>query len=151
MKDKHIAVTVDIIIECLTSDGPRGIVLIDRKYPPYGWALPGGYVEYGEPAYEAAIREAKEETSLDVELAYQLYTYSHPGRDPRKHVLTVVYVATAKGTPVAADDAKGIKLVPHKKLQPVYHELVCDHADILKDYENDMAAPMNPDIEKDRY
>src|SRR3990170_6960217 len=96
--------TVDIIIEI---EG-RGIVLIERKNPPYGWALPGGFMDCGETFEEAAQREAKEETSLNVRLVCQLHAYSDPKRDPRKHTVTIVFVAKAVGAPVAGDDAKGI-------------------------------------------
>ena len=92
--------TVDIIIET-----EKGIVLIKRKNPPYGWAIPGGFVDYGESLEEAAIREAKEETGLDVKLIKQFHTYSDPNRDPRQHTITTVYIAKAKGTPKAGDDA----------------------------------------------
>ena len=81
-----------------------GIVLIERKYPPLGWAMPGGFIEEGESAENAARREAKEETDLDVELLDQLYTYSDPCRDPRGQTLTVVFIARATGTPVPASD-----------------------------------------------
>ncbi len=91
--------TVDIIIE-MEDDGRReGIVLIERKNPPHGWALPGGFVDYGESLEEAAVREAKEETSLDIELVRQFHTYSDPRRDPRGHTITTVFIARAAGTP----------------------------------------------------
>ncbi|MDP2268479.1 MAG: NUDIX hydrolase, partial [Deltaproteobacteria bacterium] len=81
--------TVDIIIET----GKRGIILIKRKNFPHGWALPGGFVDYGEALEEAARREAKEETGLEVELVRQLHTYSDPARDPRHHTITTVFIA----------------------------------------------------------
>ena len=87
--------TVDIIVEL--ADGT--IVLIERKNPPYGWALPGGFVDYGEAIECAAIREAKEEISLDVSLTEQFYTYSDPHRDPRHHTVSTVFIATAEGVP----------------------------------------------------
>src|SRR5215208_265375 len=93
--------TVDIIIEI-----DDGIVLIERKNPPAGWAIPGGFVDYGETVERAAVREAKEETCLDVRLTEQFYTYSDPQRDPRHHTLAVVFIATAQGTPRGADDAR---------------------------------------------
>lgn len=119
--------TVDIIIEC----NNRGIVLIKRKNPPYGWALPGGFVDYGESLEQAAIREAKEETSLDIELIRQFHTYSDPKRDPRGHTITTVYVARAKGEPKASDDAADIGLFSKDNLPST---LCFDHKDILTDY-----------------
>ncbi|CAD7773110.1 MAG: NUDIX domain protein [Candidatus Methanoperedenaceae archaeon GB37] len=92
--------TVDIIIEV-----SGGIILIKRKNPPYGWALPGGFVDYGESLEEAAVREAREETGLEVKLIRQFHTYSAPDRDPRQHTITTVYIAQAKGIPKAGDDA----------------------------------------------
>ena len=116
----------DLIVEI----GPK-IVLIERKNPPHGWALPGGFIEYGEAAEHAAIREAKEEISLDVTLEALLSVYSHPQRDPRQHVTSVVFVARAEGEPKAADDAKKVILVsPHELPTP----LCFDHAQILQDY-----------------
>ena len=94
-------VTVDIIIEVNDK-----IVLIQRVNPPYGWALPGGFVDYGESLESSAIREAKEETSLDVTLKEQFHTYSDPDRDPRHHTVTTVFIGKGAGTPKAADDAK---------------------------------------------
>jgi len=123
--------TVDIVIEIDREDGRPGIVLIERKNPPHGWALPGGFVDYGESLEEAAVREAKEETSLDIELLGQLHTYSDPARDPRFHTITTVYVARAKGRPRAQDDAKkiGIFTVDDRP-----RPLAFDHEKILEDY-----------------
>ncbi len=128
-KYKNPFPTVDIIIE---TDGGK-IVLIRRKNPPYGWALPGGFVDYGESLESAAIREAKEETSLDIELLYQLGAYSDPGRDPRFHTITVVFVAKAKGgaPPKAADDAQELRLFDPQDLP---EQLAFDHKKILQDY-----------------
>ena len=97
--------TVDLRIEIEDSSGRRGIVLIERKNPPPGWALPGGFVDYGESLEAAAAREAKEETGLDVELTGQFGAYSAPDRDPRGHTVTNVFTARAKGTPRGMDDA----------------------------------------------
>ena len=119
--------TVDIIIEL----EPVGIVLIKRKNPPYGWAIPGGFVDYGESLEEAAVREAKEETNLDVELVRQLHTYSAPERDPRHHTITTVYIAKGKGTPRAQDDALEIGVFDQSNLPK---EMAFDHRQILKDY-----------------
>ncbi len=117
--------TVDIIIEI----GQR-IVLIERKNPPPGWALPGGFVDYGESFEDAARREALEETGLQVQLLRQLHTYSAPGRDARQHTASTVFIATAAGTPVAADDAQHAALFTLAELPP----LAFDHALILADY-----------------
>lgn len=122
--------TVDIIIEM--SDRPhRPIVLIERLNEPYGWAIPGGFVDYGEPVEVAARREAQEETGLAIELIEQFQVYSDPSRDPRKHTMSVVFVATAKGEPQAGDDAKGIALFESWR---VPENLCFDHDRILRDY-----------------
>ncbi len=119
--------TVDIIIELETG----GIVLIKRKSPPFGWALPGGFVDYGESLETAARREAREETSLDVELTCQLGAYSDPGRDPRHHTITVVFVGTSSGRPMAADDAKEVGIFGVDNLP---ENMAFDHKKILHDY-----------------
>lgn len=122
--------TADVIIEL--SDHPhRPIVLIERKNPPYGWALPGGFVDVGERLEVAAIREAKEEVCLEVKLMSLLGMYSDPARDARGHTVTAVYVATAGGEPHAADDAKNVALFTLDKLPD---NLAFDHALILEDY-----------------
>ena len=118
--------TVDIIIEV-----KGGIVLIERKNSPYGWAIPGGFVDYGESVEACAVREAREETGLNVRLKDLLYVYSRPDRDPRHHTLTTVFIATADGMPIAADDAKSAGVFSAQTL-PI--PLVFDHADILADY-----------------
>ncbi len=123
---------MDIIIEI----GKRGIVLIKRKNSPRGWALPGGFVDYGETLEEAARREVKEETGLEVELVRQLHTYSDPARDPRHHTITTVFIARsasapAAAAPTAADDAEEIGIFTKENLpQP----LMFDHEKILADY-----------------
>ncbi|MDH5298081.1 MAG: NUDIX hydrolase [Desulfobulbaceae bacterium] len=119
--------TVDVIIEI-----HGGIVLIERKNPPHGWALPGGFVDYGESLEEAARREAQEETGLTIELRRQLHTYSDPGRDPRQHTISTVFVATASGLPVGGDDALRAEIFREAELP----DLVFDHARILHDYFN---------------
>ena len=118
--------TVDIIIEY-----NKGIVLIKRKNPPDGWALPGGFVDYGESLEAAAVREAKEETGLEVELVRQFHTYSDPGRDPRHHTITSVLIAKAKGKAVAGDDAQDIGIFRKDNLP---EQIVFDHRDIINDY-----------------
>src|SRR5512147_2737538 len=98
--------TVDIIIEF----GTEEVVLIKRKNPPFGWAIPGGFVDYGESLEQAAVREAQEETSLEIELVRQFHTYSDPSRDERQHTISTVYIARASGEPRAADDALEAKI-----------------------------------------
>ncbi len=121
--------TVDIIIEL--SDRPdRPIVLIERKYEPYGWAVPGGFVDVGETLEQAARREAEEETSLDVTLKTLLGCYSDPARDRRGHTVSAVYVATSIGEPKAQDDAVALALFDPSHCPP----LAFDHALIIEDY-----------------
>lgn len=109
-----------------------GIVLISRKNPPYGWALPGGFVDIGEKVEDACVREMSEETSLNVELLRLLGVYSDPSRDSRFHTASVVYICKAHGWPVAADDAKEVKVVQLDALDKI--ELAFDHRDIVNDY-----------------
>ncbi|MCX5700680.1 MAG: NUDIX hydrolase [Candidatus Omnitrophica bacterium] len=120
-------VTVDAIIEL-----PEGIVLIERSNPPFGWALPGGFVDYGESLEDAVIREAKEETGLNITDLQQFHTYSNPKRDPRFHTIGTVFTAKSKGEPKAGDDAVGIKVVKLEEVTKL--SLVFDHKDILQDY-----------------
>jgi 8-oxo-dGTP diphosphatase len=122
--------SADIIIELLDHPG-RPIVLIERKNPPHGWAIPGGFVDRGERIETAARREAEEETGLKVELLALLGLYSNPQRDPRFHTATAVYVAQAHGEPVAADDAKDFRIVPVDNLPD---NLAFDHALVLSNY-----------------
>jgi len=130
-KYKNPVPTADSIIEIERADGHLGIILIKRKFPPYGWAIPGGFVDYGESLEEAAVREAKEETSLDIKLKYQLHTYSDPKRDARKHTITTVFVASASGTPMAQDDAQDIGIYTREEIN---FPLAFDHEQILEDY-----------------
>jgi len=130
-KYKNPYPTVDIIIEIARQNGEKGIILIQRKNPPYGWAIPGGFVDYGESLEQAALREAKEETSLDVRLIKQLHTYSDPNRDPRKHTITTVFIAAATGRPKAQDDAADIGIFTRKEIG---FSLAFDHEKILRDY-----------------
>ncbi len=116
---------MDIIIEI----GDR-IVLIERKNPPYGWALPGGFVDYGESYETAALREAKEETGLKVTELKQFHTYSNPDRDPRQHTASTVFTGKSDSHPIAGDDAARAELFSKGNLPP----LVFDHARILNDY-----------------
>ncbi len=123
--------TVDIIIECKAGSDRNGIVLIKRKNPPPGWALPGGFVDYGETLEEAAVREAKEETGLEVELIGQIHSYSKPDRDPRQHTISTIFAATATGYPQGADDALEASIFTPETFP---QEIAFDHRQILEDY-----------------
>lgn len=125
-RQRNPVVTVDAIIEM-----NGGVVLIRRKNPPPGWAIPGGFVDYGETLEEAVIREMKEETCLDIALLRQFHTYSDPARDPRHHTVSTIFIATAAGTPRAADDAADIGIFTRETLP---EELAFDHRQILEDY-----------------
>jgi 8-oxo-dGTP diphosphatase len=118
--------TVDIIIEIA-----GGIILIERKNEPFGWALPGGFVDYGETLEAAAVREAFEETTLEISGLKLLGCYSDPARDKRMHTISAVYIASGHGTPCAADDAANISIFKLESLP----ELLCfDHSRIIADY-----------------
>lgn len=118
--------TVDIIIEI-----SGGIVLIERRNPPHGWALPGGFVDYGESLEAAAMREAREETSLAVSDLRLLGCYSDPARDSRMHAISTVYVAKGAGTPQADDDAANLAIFRPDELP---ERLCFDHGRIIGDY-----------------
>jgi 8-oxo-dGTP diphosphatase len=120
----------DALIELVDVPG-RPIVLIERKNPPYGWAIPGGFVDIGETVETTAVREALEEVSLQVTLRGLLGIYSSPQRDPRGHTVTAIYIAEAKGQPVAADDAKNVGIFT---LEQLPSPLAFDHAMVLEDY-----------------
>ena len=123
-------IAADAIIELL--DYPdRPIVLIERKNPPPGWAIPGGFVDIGESVPDAAVREAREETSMDVRLRCLLGVYSRPDRDPRGHTVSMIYVAEAHGEPGAADDAARVGVFDPAAVDV---PLAFDHAQILRDY-----------------
>ncbi len=124
--------TVDIIIE-VKDENRIGIVLINRKNPPHGWAIPGGFVDYGESLETAAVREAREETSLNVTLKRQFHTYSEPSRDPRQHTITTVYIAEAEGGPTGADDAEEAGVFDPRELPS---KMAFDHREIIRDYVN---------------
>lgn len=118
--------TADVIVDI---DGK--VVLVKRKNPPYGWALPGGFINYGESAENTAVREIREETGLEITGLKQFHCYSDPERDPRFHTLTVVFTARSTGTPAAGDDAAGVGLFDVDNL-PL--PLAFDHESILNDY-----------------
>lgn len=123
-------IAADILIE-LVDRPERPFVLIERANPPYGWAVPGGFVDVGESIEQAAIREAREEICLDVTLKNLLGIYSNPARDPRGHTITAVYIAEAHGMPVADDDAKNCDLFTFETLPKL---LAFDHAQVIADY-----------------
>lgn len=125
-KYRNPLVTVDLIVKVAGK-----IVLIKRAKPPYGWALPGGFVDYGESLETAAGREAMEETNLGVVLKEQFHTYSDPNRDPRQHTVTTVYIAEAKGFPKAGDDAGEAELFSRETIP---ENLAFDHEKIINDY-----------------
>jgi len=120
----------DIVIE-LKDQPERPIVLIQRKNPPFGWAIPGGFVDVGETVEDAARREMKEEVSLDVDITGLLGVYSRPDRDPRGHTVTIIYTGAATGTPIAADDAQAVGCFTRDNLPT---PLAFDHAEVLADY-----------------
>ena len=118
--------TVDVIIEY-----EGGIVLVERRNPPPGWALPGGYIDYGESAEDAAVREAREETGLDISALSQFRVYSDPKRDCRMHTITIVFVARGEGKLVAGDDARRAVAVSPESLP---ERMAFDHRRIISDY-----------------
>ncbi|MBI5206694.1 MAG: NUDIX hydrolase [Candidatus Firestonebacteria bacterium] len=131
MKYDNPLPTADIIIECTTPSGEKGIILIKRKNYPKQWAIPGGFVEYGESLENCAIREAKEEVGLDIKLVQQFYIYSDPKRDKRHHTITTVFIALANGYPQASDDAVLCKIFTEKTV-PL--NMAFDHYKIIKQY-----------------
>jgi 8-oxo-dGTP diphosphatase len=122
--------TVDIIIRQGDS-----IVLIERKNAPLGWALPGGFVDYGESLEQAALREAEEETGLVLDNLRQFRAYSDPGRDPRQHNISLVFTASAEGSPAGGDDAAQARFFALDELPA---DLCFDHAQILQDYRDSL-------------
>jgi ADP-ribose pyrophosphatase YjhB (NUDIX family) len=124
---RNPTLTVDIIIRV----PEKGIVLIERKNPPLGWAIPGGFVDYGETLEAAAIREAREETGMEIEDLRQFHAYSDPKRDPRGHTVSVVFTAVGIGAGQAGDDAKNVQIFALHRLP---ENLAFDHALILSDY-----------------
>ena len=141
MEQRSPAPTVDIIIEVPGG----GIVLVQRKFPPHGWAIPGGFVDYGERLADAAVREAREETSLDVTLVSLLGCYSDPRRDPRRHTISTVFIARADGQPVAADDAAATGVFTRDQLPA---PLCFDHDTILADYYRYRTSGATPPLDR---
>lgn len=123
---RNPAPVVDILIEYM-----GGIVLIERKFEPLGWAIPGGFVDYGETVEQAAVREALEETSLEVRLTGLIGVYSDPLRDPRQHTISTLFVAEGRGCLRAADDAKNAGVFQPSDLPS---PLVFDHGKMISDY-----------------
>lgn len=119
--------TVDILIEY-----GDGLIIIERSNPPYGFALPGGFVDYGESLETAAQREAKEETNLDLVDLRQFRAYSDPRRDPRFHTISMAFIARGEGTPCSGDDAKGLQIVSYARL--LDQKYAFDHHKIIEDY-----------------
>lgn len=120
-------VTVDAIIRL-----PAGVVLIKRRNPPFGWALPGGFVDYAETLEEAVKREAREETGLNITALRQMHTYSSPGRDPRFQTITTVFACRAHGRPVSASDAADAGVFSRSQWEKL--DLAFDHRRVLEDY-----------------
>lgn len=123
--------TVDIIIRLTDRPEPDNVLLIKRLNPPYGWALPGGFVEYNESVEQTAVREAKEETGLDIKLIGLVGVFSAPGRDPRFHTITTVFSAEAEGNPKAGDDAGEARIFTAATLPK---DIAFDHRDVLSLY-----------------
>lgn len=126
---KNPTPTVDVLIEL--AGRPGTVVLIERNNEPRGWAIPGGFVDQGEWLVDAAAREAKEETGLDVEITELFHAYSDPARDPRSHTVSTVYIARAAGVPIGGDDASAAQVFD---LTALPSPIVFDHARILADY-----------------
>lgn len=131
------ALTVDALITRPLPDGRLAILLIERRYAPLGWALPGGFVEAGESCEQAVLRELQEETDLHGAILYQQHTYSDPRRDPRRATASVVYVVAATGQPRAGDDAAKAQFWPLDGLPP----LCFDHAQIIDDFRSGLHRP----------
>lgn len=131
--------TVDVVIQ-----GKGGVVLVERRNPPLGWALPGGFVEEGEALESAALREALEETGLAVRLLEQFFTYSNPDRDPRRHTITTVFLAEAEGIPKGGDDAARARVWPWLALPD---NLCFDHERILNDVARYLTTGERPRLE----
>ena len=132
--------TVDAIIEIAEAGEEPGIIIIRRSNPPFGWALPGGFVDYGESLEDAVKREAKEETGMDLSDIRQLHTYSDPSRDPRFHTVCTVFIAKGNGKPRAGDDAADLRVIKLSEIKKI--NFAFDHAKILQDYLSCVGYPL---------
>ena len=139
MRPETPQLTVDAIIEI-----NGGIVLIERKYPPLGWAIPGGFVDPGESLLQAVKREALEETNLDIEVLDLFHVYSKPWRDPRGDTVSAVYWCRAKGNPVGGDDAAKAVVFSKDNLP---EDIAFDHAEILKQFFNWRVTGIRPGLD----
>ena len=128
---------VDALVERPLADGRRAILLVERRFPPFGWAIPGGFVDAGESCETAVLRELQEETGLAGRILYQMHTYSAPDRDPRRQTASVAFAVAAAGEPVAGDDAGTARFWPLDALPP----LAFDHAAIVADYASGRFVP----------
>ncbi len=140
MDYKNPKPTVDVILQC-----QGGIVLIERANPPFGWALPGGYVDEGERVEDAAKREVLEETGLKATLTSLFYVYSDPKRDTRHHTISVVFTGIAEGQPIAGDDAAKAAVFHLDKLPA---PLAFDHLQIIQDFRHFLETGKRPSPEK---
>jgi 8-oxo-dGTP diphosphatase len=132
LEPKTPYLAVDGVVRLWEGERFKGIVLVERRNEPLGYALPGGFVEVGETVEKAVLREVKEETGLDAQIVKLLGVYSEPNRDPRFHVVSVVFVLDAYGEPKGGDDAKKAVVFPIEDLP--FDKIVFDHAKILKDF-----------------
>jgi 8-oxo-dGTP diphosphatase len=129
----HPFPTVDCLIRYPDTSGEMGVVLVRRRNPPPGWAIPGGFVDYGESVEAAVRREMKEETNLELAELEQFHVYSDPDRDPRFHTIGTVFLARGVGELRAGDDAGEAKVVRLEELPPP-EEIAFDHHRILSEY-----------------
>lgn len=132
MAPKTPFLAVDAIIQVFEGERFLGIVLVERKNPPLGKALPGGFVDYGESVEDAILREVREETGLTLSSLRQFHAYSRPERDPRRHVVSVVFLCKAEGIPRGGNDALEAKIYPLEEIP--FQDLVFDHREIIQDY-----------------
>jgi 8-oxo-dGTP diphosphatase len=132
-----------VTVDCIVTDETGRVLLVRRRYPPPGWALPGGFVEMGETLETAVARELREETGLVLGAARQFHAYSDPARDARHPIVTVVFHGRAAGTPRAGDDAADARFFP---LDALPEEMAFDHRAILREFSlrGDSGGPARP-------